>query len=65
MLLSQDGKCLICKKEKNKLCVDHNHDTGKIRGLLCVKCNSNLGWHECYLKEINKYLNKENGKSVN
>lgn len=65
MLLSQNGRCLICKKEKDKLCVDHNHETGEIRGLLCVKCNSNLGWHECYLKEINNYLNRKNGKPVN
>ncbi len=43
----QDNKCAICKKtvEENKrnLAVDHNHITGKIRGLLCNTCNSALG----------------------
>lgn len=45
---SQEGKCQICGKTemnyKNKvLCVDHNHSTGQIRGLLCGLCNSGLG----------------------
>ena len=48
MLEKQDHKCMICGKTemnyKNKvLCVDHNHDTGQIRGLLCGLCNSGIG----------------------
>ena len=47
MLLSQSGKCLICKEiEKSKngyLYVDHCHKTLKVRGLLCLKCNTILG----------------------
>lgn len=41
----QDGKCLICDKPQleKALAVDHNHSTGKIRGLLCSNCNSGLG----------------------
>lgn len=35
--------CAICKKPglafKKRLSVDHNHKTGKIRGLLCFRCN--------------------------
>lgn len=34
-----EGKCQICNKHFKTLCVDHNHDTGKVRGLLCRPCN--------------------------
>ncbi len=43
----QDGKCAICEKPFNKpsnACVDHNHKTGEIRGLLCNRCNYGLGF---------------------
>lgn len=43
----QDGKCAICGKDdkhtKRRLCVDHNHKTGKIRELLCTACNTGIG----------------------
>lgn len=43
----QKGCCAICgrhQSELNKsLFVDHNHETGKIRGLLCSKCNFGIG----------------------
>lgn len=36
-------QCAICKKPrsafKNRLSLDHNHRSGKIRGLLCYRCN--------------------------
>lgn len=45
--VKQDGRCWICglAQEDNKmaLCVDHNHTTGKVRGLLCQVCNKALG----------------------
>ena len=46
MLLSQDGICLICGKScptYRSLSVDHDHETGRIRGLLCDLCNKGLG----------------------
>jgi hypothetical protein len=47
MFESQGGCCAIClihqSSFKRKLCVDHDHSTGKVRGLLCHSCNSALG----------------------
>jgi len=45
-LITQNHSCAICKKHqsnfKNSLHVDHNHKTGKVRGLLCYYCNRRL-----------------------
>lgn len=60
--------CEICgKPEKvktngrtvSKLAVDHNHKTGKFRGLLCCDCNRKLGWFENLQDNILNYLNKK------
>ncbi len=39
---SQNGKCFLCESKDN-LCVDHNHISGKVRNILCKKCNTALG----------------------
>lgn len=46
MLEEQGGVCAICKSNCNinrRLCIDHCHTTGKVRGLLCSECNSGIG----------------------
>ena len=48
LLESQDHSCKVCGKHatenhQGKLYIDHCHTTGKVRGLLCMKCNSALG----------------------
>src|SRR5512133_1732010 len=59
---AQGGKCYICRIATGKaraLAVDHNHETGEIRGLLCLTCNKIIlpaierGWYKrglAYLK---------------
>lgn len=42
MVRKQQGLCGICGKPVKKLRVDHNHKTGKVRGLLCDRCNVRL-----------------------
>ena len=42
MALDQGYRCLICRR-KTKLCVDHERQSGVIRGLLCNTCNLGLG----------------------
>lgn len=41
----QLGRCAICYTDFAgiKVCVDHDHKTGKVRGLLCVECNHGIG----------------------
>lgn len=41
---SQRGCCVICQCSLDEPCIDHNHKTGKVRGLLCSLCNSGLGY---------------------
>lgn len=52
LLTQQGGVCGVCGEPpgdgqphhwKNKLAVDHCHDTGKVRGLLCNDCNAGIG----------------------
>lgn len=48
ILNSQKGVCAICglpesNKRMKNLAVDHNHNTGKVRGLLCRNCNIAIG----------------------
>jgi hypothetical protein len=67
MFESQGGKCYLCDKEmerysgrkKNAMHLDHNHETGEIRSLLCMKCNTMVGVIEANkvdIERIKKYL---------
>jgi len=42
MFAEQDGLCAICREAKAEH-VDHDHNTGRVRGLLCFNCNGALG----------------------
>jgi len=67
MFNAQDGACKICKNpetiENRRLAVDHDHSTGKIRGLLCFKCNTIVGHIENsgleIVESIFEYLKEE------
>lgn len=44
MLIECSGRCTICLKvDDDTLVIDHCHDTGVVRGLLCHECNSGIG----------------------
>ena len=45
MLVEQGGGCKICGNTNSgkRLAVDHDHQTGQVRGLLCSACNVGLG----------------------
>lgn len=64
MIVQQNGCCQICGKRfvnSKSIHVDHNHRTGKVRSLLCGKCNSGLGYFgECIDNLLNaiQYLTK-------
>lgn len=42
MVADQGSLCTVCGNE-SKLVIDHNHATGRVRGLLCGSCNTGLG----------------------
>jgi hypothetical protein len=76
MLEEQNHKCDICFKPieislnrdksnyATRACVDHDHETNKVRGILCVLCNMGLGKFKddiSSLKRAIEYLKKHNG----
>ena len=73
LLLKQNQRCAICKKEESRLdgtksgrikvlSVDHDHKTNLVRGLLCGKCNSGMGFfndNASLLKKAIVYLENQ------
>lgn len=64
MLADQKNVCAICGlfcTTKRNLAVDHDHDTGEVRGLLCSNCNRGLGHFQDKVNNLEKaieYLKK-------
>jgi hypothetical protein len=66
LLKQQKGVCAICKnkesyflpktKSNRELCVDHCHETKKIRGLLCTQCNIALGKFKDSIEILNSAI---------
>lgn len=56
--LKQGNLCAICGAFPKQLVIDHNHETGAIRGLLCQWCNSRVGWFERRRDIITKYIER-------
>ncbi|MGH7974916.1 MAG: endonuclease VII domain-containing protein [bacterium] len=60
MLIHQDNRCALCRIYR-KLVVDHDHKTGRVRGLLCNSCNLALRYfeNEETFNKILKYIQKQ------
>lgn len=57
--LMQQKTCMICAKisdNKRNLCIDHSHETGKIRGILCHACNVGLGNFKDNINNLEKAI---------
>ena len=65
---AQQGRCAICQvpmrgsgNSIDSVCADHDHKTGQTRGLLCRRCNLNLGIFEKYQGHFGQYLENHKG----
>lgn len=65
LLIEQCGLCRICQKQMTgpiEPCADHDHETKKVRGLLCSNCNKGLGFFGDRISNLEaaiKYLRRE------
>lgn len=59
LLSAQESACAICKIKftaKNLPHIDHSHDNGLVRGLLCRQCNLGLGFFKDNTKVMEKAI---------
>lgn len=66
LAVAQDHRCLLCGSNRRTLVVDHCHETGRVRGLLCRSCNTIVGQVErapVILERLSGYLTHENTTS--
>ena len=59
MLEAQGGTCAICDETCRRgkmLCIDHNHTTGEVRGLLCNDCNTMIGLGQDDINILNRAI---------
>lgn len=60
---AQNGLCALCDNVQNGkydlLDIDHSHKTGQIRALLCMHCNTSLGFYEIHAEAIMRYMNRK------
>lgn len=65
----QGGRCAICRRTEDEahstmtreykyFIVDHDHETGALRGLLCNACNTRMGWLEKNVETAVDYLRR-------
>ena len=60
IIKAQNGKCALCFRSV-ELVVDHCHKSGKVRSLLCHRCNISLGWIESHpgiIERIQQYVDQ-------
>ncbi len=50
------GLCEVCNTPMTKRCIDHDHKTGKVRGVLCNNCNTSLGLLNDSVETLNKLI---------
>lgn len=66
MLEKQNYGCAICGESNGNrvMFVDHDHETGKIRGLLCARCNSAIGLFDDDIKKMAKAIEYITGSTI-